>query len=85
MPQAKLKLDAKEFAKLPAAAALSGCTMKESYKATNQIHVEVAGRSVEALMDLSATLATITPEEVEAHNKRVEAKKAKVAPAKVTK
>jgi hypothetical protein len=73
--QEKLVADAKRFKKLPLAAKLAGVTLKDTYKAGTEIHVEVSGKSINNFIALGKYEATITDEEVAAFEKQQEAKK----------
>lgn len=78
--QTKLVCDGKRFKNLPLAAKLAGVTIKETYKAGGEIHVELSGKSVNDFIALGNYEQKVTAEEVEAFTKQQSEKKG----AKVT-
>lgn len=76
MPKAKLELSKEQVSKLPAANAIAGTVTAEAFNIGETFHVTVRGRSTEQLMKLAATLATITPADIKAHEDREAKKKA---------
>lgn len=75
--QTKLVCDKDRFKKLPLSAKLAGVTIKDTFKAGNEIHVEVAARDIANFINLGRYEATVTPEEVEAFTKQQAEKKNK--------
>lgn len=80
--QIKLVLDAAEFKKLPVAAKLAGCQIKEVFKAGSEIHAEVTAKDGANFVKLGEYKATLTTEEITAFEKREAEKKEKKATSK---
>jgi len=80
--QIKLVLTAAEFKKLPVAARLAGCQIKDTFRAGDEIHAEVTAKDGANFVKLGEYKATLTPEEIAAFDKREAEKKEKKAPTK---
>lgn len=74
--QTKLVCDAKRFKRLHLSAKLAGLTIKDTYKAGEEIHVEVSGRDIQNFISLGRYEATVTDEEIAAYAKLLADKKA---------
>lgn len=73
--QTKLIADAKRFKRLPLSAKLAGVTIRDTFKAGGEIHVEVSARDISNFIALGRYEATVTDEEVKAFEEQQAAKK----------